>query len=436
MALHIPIDEIVVAANRQRREFDPEGIVQLADSIARLGLMHPIVVRQFGKARVHLVAGERRLRAIQFLAKMHRPFLCEGMTVVPGLIPCTPLGDLGPVAMYEAELEENTRRKDLTWQEAAQAMARLADLRAMQAEEAGEPPPSPADLAQEVSGRSDGWYQSNVREQLIAAKHMDKPEVAGAQNLKEAIKALKRTEELARSADLAQRVGATFTKASHRLLQGDCVQVLAGLDAAQFDVLLTDPPYGMGADEFGDSGGKAQGAHAYGDDFLGFTRLMDAWIPAVARVLKPACHIYQFCDIDNFGWLKSAWLAAGFKVFRTPLVWAKPNAYRAPWPQHGPQRKYETILYAIRGEKPTRRLAGDVITFPPDENLNHHAQKPVALFTDLLSRSIIAGDCVLDSFCGSGPIYPAAHALKVKATGIELDPAFAGIAAGRIQALE
>jgi len=38
------------------------------------------------------------------------------------------------------------------------------------------------------------------------------------------------------------------------------------MKAEVFDVILTDPPYGMGADEFGDSGGLTEGAHAYKDD--------------------------------------------------------------------------------------------------------------------------------------------------------------------------
>ena len=109
---------------------------------------------------------------------------------------------------------------------------------------------------------------------------------------------------------------------------------------------------------------------------------------------------------------------------------------RAPWPEHGPQRKYETILYAVKGKRPTLKLAPDVLDFPPDSNLGHAAQKPVALFEELLRRSVQPGNSVLDPFMGSGTIFAAAHVLKCRATGLELDQASYGIAVKRIEGLK
>ena len=34
---------------------------------------------------------------------------------------------------------------------------------------------------------------------------------------------------------------------------------------------------------------------------------------------------------------------------------------RAPWPDSGPQRKYETLLYAVKGKRPVLKMAGDVL---------------------------------------------------------------------------
>jgi DNA modification methylase len=67
--------------------------------------------------------------------------------------------------------------------------------------------------------------------------------------------------------------------------------------------------------------------------------------------------------------------------------------------------------------------------------LGHGAQKPVSLYSDLLKRSTRPGDRVLDPFCGTGTIFPAAHPLKVAATGIELEPAYYGIGVKRIEGL-
>ena len=71
-----------------------------------------------------------------------------------------------------------------------------------------------------------------------------------------------------------------------------------------------------------------------------------------------------------------------------------------------------------------------------DANLGHHAQKPVALYDNLLRRSARAGDYILDPFCGTGPVFPAAHALRCRATGIEIDDVACGIAANRLTALK
>jgi len=140
--------------------------------------------------------------------------------------------------------------------------------------------------------------------------------------------------------------------------------------------------------------------------------------------------------VDNFGVLKSLFAREGWKVFRTPLIWYKPGAYRAPWPTQGPQRKYETILYAVKGSLPVTRLAPDVMLHNPDENMGHMAQKPVELISDLLSRSARPGMKVLDPFCGSGTIFPAAQANLCYATGIELDSGSYGMGLKRLEELK
>ena len=172
-------------------------------------------------------------------------------------------------------------------------------------------------------------------------------------------------------------------------------------DAGQFDVICTDPPYGVGADEFSDSGtiGGVTGAHTYIDDYATFNKILSDCSTEFIRITKPEAHLYWFCDFGHFPHIAAEFTAAGWWVFRTPLIWFKPNAPRAPWPQHGPQ-------------------------------------KPVSLFTDLLSRSVRPGDAVLDPFAGSGPILPAAHLLKCIATAVEMNTGNYGIILNRLKALD
>lgn len=433
----VKIDEIEISSNRQRRAFDEGKHVELCDSIQNpaIGLMHPVVIRAVGGKKV-LVAGERRLRAFKDSADLGVQVFHAGVVVPPGYIPTTLLGELDELDAWEAELEENIRRVDLTWQERANATQELMMLRVQQATKKGVEAPSVASISTEVRGRADGGFQSDTRAELIVSRHLDDPDVAAAPNLRQAMKVLVRKEEKRKNEATAAQIGLSFSSASHTLENADSAEWIKGVPDESFDVVVTDPPYGMGADDFGDSGGMAQGNHGYTDSAQILTNIL-LWFPEQSfRIAKPDSHIYVFCDVDWFPMWKQWMGDAGWKVFRTPLIWAKPNAFRAPWPDMGPQRRYEMILYAVKGNRHTQKLGGDVMSFPSDDNLGHAAQKPVALYKELLSRSAVPGDRVLDLFCGTGPIFPAAHALKLYATGVEMDAASYGIAAKRIKGLE
>ncbi len=62
----IPVKKIEANPYQPRKEFDPEQLRELADSIRAEGLLQPVVVRQVGD-RFQLIAGERRWRACQSL---------------------------------------------------------------------------------------------------------------------------------------------------------------------------------------------------------------------------------------------------------------------------------------------------------------------------------------------------------------------------------
>jgi len=76
-----------------------------------------------------------------------------------------------------------------------------------------------------------------------------------------------------------------------------------------------------------------------------------------------------------------------------------------------------------------------VITSQADEQLQHGAQKPVALYEDLLKRSVRPGDRVLDTFAGTGTIFAAAHAFKCLATGVEKSDTYYGVCVKRLETL-
>ena len=442
MSTLIPIEQISIAANRQRREFKPDAINELADSIVANGLLQCPILRIEGDQFI-LVAGERRLRAITDLHALGRAFSYNGATVPEGQVPFTTLGRLDPLAAWEAELEENIRRVDLTWQEKAQATASLMELRSAQAADAGTPAPRVADIAREVRDISAdtpdgklGDAATMTRNELIVTRFLSDGEVAKAPSLKEAMKILKKREDVRQRTELATLVGKTFSSSDHRVLNEDCLAWMRDAEPAQFDIILTDPPYGMGADNFGDSGqGVGAAAHFYEDSYETWLEIMSVFPECAWALAKPSAHCYVFCDFDRFPELRSKMQAAGWKVHRTPLIWSNPDGFRAPWPEQGCQRKYELILYAVKGERKVNQLKGDVLEYRRDVSVGHPAQKPVPLLIDLLRRSAQPGDRVFDPFAGSGATIEACHELKLTCTAIERDAGAYGIAVRRVQSL-
>jgi site-specific DNA-methyltransferase (adenine-specific) len=424
------ISSIIVPPERQRKEFEINAMADLQASIERYGLLHPIVLRENV-----LVAGERRLRAVTDLHELGIEFYCDGASVPPGHIPYTDVSSLSPVEAMEAELEENIRRKDLTWQERTAATAALFRVRGMIAKEKGEPVPKLADIVGDVRSSASSGHVQSVQRDILLADHLNNPNIAKATSQVEAFKILKHEERAEKLRTLGASVGETFSAKMHQVFNADCFSWMAKASPEQFDVIITDPPYGMNAEDFGDAGGHTGSGHSYADDALVVTGLIARLPPELFRLAKPEAHLYLFCDLEWFKEWRASFAAAGWKVFRTPLIWHKPSAYRAPWPDQGPQRKYELILYAVKGERKTLRLGGDIITNGTDSNIGHNAQKPVNLYQDLLSRSALPGDTVFDPFAGSGPLVPAAHKQTCRAVCIEQDSTYYGMILNRLKEL-
>ena len=135
-----PCVEILIPENRVRKDFDGMYILDLQKSIEEKGLMQPIVLRN---DHVTLVAGEQRLKALTELHRKGVQFKCDGVLVPRDAIPYVTLAELAPLKLLEAEYEENAVRRDLSWQERCDALAKLHGLRSVQAASAGKVPAAP-----------------------------------------------------------------------------------------------------------------------------------------------------------------------------------------------------------------------------------------------------------------------------------------------------
>lgn len=67
----IPIESILPNPVQPRRQVADESVARLAESIRRHGQLSPLLVRGAGAGRYELIAGQRRLRALEALGRRH-----------------------------------------------------------------------------------------------------------------------------------------------------------------------------------------------------------------------------------------------------------------------------------------------------------------------------------------------------------------------------
>ena len=117
------LSEIEPNKNQPRTNFDEDALIELADSIAKHGLIQPIVVRPTSSGVYQIVAGERRWRACRM----------AGLTEVPVVIK-----ELDDQKYFEVALIENLQREDLNAVEEAQGYRTLIDTYGLTQEQVAE----------------------------------------------------------------------------------------------------------------------------------------------------------------------------------------------------------------------------------------------------------------------------------------------------------
>lgn len=122
-AVKLKIMDIEPNRDQPRKIFDEDALAELADSIAKHGVIQPLLVRPLPDGSYQLVAGERRWRASRM----------AGLTEVPVVI--KELSDDEAMALA---LIENLQREDLNAIEEAQGIKALMDTLSLTQDEAAE----------------------------------------------------------------------------------------------------------------------------------------------------------------------------------------------------------------------------------------------------------------------------------------------------------
>jgi DNA modification methylase len=120
-----------------------------------------------------------------------------------------------------------------------------------------------------------------------------------------------------------QRRGRQST--ARRLLQGDCIEVMAGLEEASVDAVVCDPPYGIGwQNERWDSGAIREVAKRRGGGRLSKGQAFEVWCSIwgaeCLRVMKPGAFLLAFGSPRTYHRLAAGLEDAGFEI-RDTLIW-------------------------------------------------------------------------------------------------------------------
>ena len=409
----IEVSKIIIDKDRVRSKLDSTALFDLMESIASpKGLLHAPVLREVPEG-LKLVAGENRITAIRRLAAGGRGVVYDQVTLPPGVTPYVLLGvDLTEDEYLAAELEENLRRSNLTWQDQVKAEARLHAL--LSGRNLKQTVADTARVIKQDTPTPDEVFHLHTHIKLV--DHLDDPDVAKAKDAKSAVKIARAKVEHTFRQEMAERL--TDTARDHQLYFGKCQDILPVLEKNSVRCMIVDPPYGINAQTFDVQGTNAVVVqHEYDDSKENALAIVHAL--ATAECMKLSSHIWCFCDVRMFNDFAAVFRAADWYVWPFPVVWDRQGLSSMVGNVNGPKHGYDMILFAQRGGHKVTRVFNDILHVRGVVDKIHAAQKPVELYKILMTISAMPGETVLDACCGSGTIFQAAEELRCHAIGIE-----------------
>jgi DNA modification methylase len=252
-----------------------------------------------------------------------------------------------------------------------------------------------------------------------------------------------------RAAELQEKwgtaLGQIWEVGRHRVLCGDCRRGERLFAGKKFDLLVTDPPYGVSyaaKNEFLNAiakGNRIQepiaGDHQTPEQMSAFWK--EAFLAARAHA-KPGANYYvtgpQGGDLLLL--LLLALKDSGFPLHHM-LIWAKNNHVLG---RSDYNYKHEPILYGWvegAGHK-FYGGGGETSLWEVDKPLKselHPVMKPVELFARAIRNSSLIDEIVYDPFLGSGTTLVAAEQLGRICCGTEIAPGYMGVILERASGL-
>ncbi len=427
----VPYKDIHVdRENRQRS--DLSKIDELAESIKRLGLIHPIVITRDNR----LVSGERRLTAWAHLSEEHD----GGVIGFFDNIPVHYVDELDEYELSAIELEENVKRSNIDWKDSAVAIFNYNKLRERDNDR----------WTHEQTADSLGMSPQQVSKWLQIAREIKSgnTRILEATNPHQAYNIIQRKQQRAIDTELSQmdivttpggdipKDNGTATTAPHMddkpaisatnsvekdILKKDFIKWLKTYKGRRFNFLHCDFPFGIGLHK--SKQGHAKDWTEYKDDPDTYWGLCNSLIENHEKILFPSSHIMFWFSMTYYTKTLGLFNQAGFVVNPFPLVWHKTdNKGILPDAQRGPRRIYETAFIMSLGDRKIIKPVANCYGSPTEKSL-HLSEKAEPMLRHFFTMFVDEQTEILDPTCGSGSALRAAESLEARRVlGLEIDP--------------
>lgn len=239
-------------------------------------------------------------------------------------------------------------------------------------------------------------------------------------------------------------LGDLFEIGEHRLLCGDSTDsdAVAKLMKGELaDMVFTDPPWNVnyGAVKIGNPMGyKPRTILNDSMSTSDFKDFMGSSFSMMAMHSKKGCPTYVVMSAQEWGNLMLA-LHENNYHWSSTIIWNKSHLVMSRKDYH---TKYEPIWYGWLDGAPRLcpvedRKQSDVWDVDrPTKSELHPTTKPIELITIALKNSSKIGNLIMELFTGSGSTMVAAHQLKRKCYGMELDPKYCQVIVDRMIKLD
>lgn len=439
----IAIADIIVE-DRVRKEMG--DIDALCNSIKEFGLIQPITISRAvttavgdttdGKALPRLVAGGRRLSACKrlgWITLQHgRDFIWRE--------------EESDLRRKSVEIEENLRRKELSWQEQVAGKQRLLEL--MQSIHGAPTQGGGLTREQRASGLGTGFGVNRLAAMLgespattskdleIASMLKAVPTLAAADTKESAFRKARILATVVTMSLLQKAKSIVGTEKDSApkewlLFEGDFRDNIDKIPAESIDLIYTDLPFGANLSQMSK---HDKGVVGYSDTRDGIVGSLRDLLHESYRILRPDRYAVFFFGFNYYTELITALQSEGFAVNPVPVVWFK-HTRSTENPNTRYANAYDPAIVAMKGSPCFIRPGQtNVIEAPPVPSVDRMqiAQQPVDLVTRFLLDMTAEGATVVDLMAGSGTTGIACVKAKRKVIMFEREPAACAIIKARM----